>query len=219
MSQTTDRLFVYLQDELVGHLYHDKANLSFCYDSGYLTKPTARKLSISLPLQESAFDHPTTSAFFSGLLPDESVRERLANYLGLSEQNTYALLKAIGGECAGAVSLHTTPISSKNPTTPSYHILEEPQASKLLAELEKRPLLVGEKNVRISGAGAQNKLMISFVDNKLAIPTHQPISSSRQLKASKRLLKMNFSVCDWLKWSACQHLMLTYTGLKTPLTI
>ena len=36
-------------------------------------------------------------AFFSGLLPDETVRERLAAYLGLSEENTFSLLEAVGG--------------------------------------------------------------------------------------------------------------------------
>jgi serine/threonine-protein kinase HipA len=45
-------------------------------------------------------------AFFSGLLPDEMIRQRLARYLGLSEKNSFALLEVIGGECAGALSLY-----------------------------------------------------------------------------------------------------------------
>ena len=45
-------------------------------------------------------------AFFSGLLPDDIVRHRLAKYLGVSEKNPFSLLEVIGGECAGALSLY-----------------------------------------------------------------------------------------------------------------
>ena len=41
----------------------------------------------------------------------------------------------------------------------------------VLTSLHKRPLLAGEDDVRISGAGAQDKLMICFVGGKVAIPT------------------------------------------------
>ena len=41
----------------------------------------------------------------------------------------------------------------------------------VLTSLDTRPLLAGEEDVRISGAGAQDKLMIAFVDGKIAVPT------------------------------------------------
>ena len=42
---------------------------------------------------------------FFGLLLDESVRERLAKLLGVSEKNPFLPLSEIGGDCAGALSL------------------------------------------------------------------------------------------------------------------
>ncbi|WP_413429744.1 hypothetical protein [Francisella tularensis] len=33
-------------------------------------------------------------------------------------------------------------------------------------------MLIGEDDFRISGAGAQDKMMIAFVDNQVAIPLH-----------------------------------------------
>jgi len=44
------------------------------------------------------------------------------------------------------------------------------EAHDILSTLEKRPLLAGEDGVRMSGAGAQNKLMICWAEQQIAIP-------------------------------------------------
>ena len=164
-------LDIYLQGQFVGKLYSENATLSFVYDSAYLKKERATKLSAALPLQSEAFGHSITSPFFSGLLPDEDVRRRLARYLGLSEKNTFSLLREIGGECAGAVSVYPEGVSPHLDRPPTYRILEEAEADEILSSLDKRPFLAGEEDIRISGAGAQDKLMITFVNGKVAIPT------------------------------------------------
>ena len=166
-----DVLDVYLHGQPAGRLYSDNATLSFAYNPEYLDGRNASKLSASLPLTDTVFDHQVTSAFFSGLLPDEDVRARLATYLGISEKNTFALLKEIGGECAGAVSVYPQGTSPEAADKPTYRVLEDNEAAEILTSLDKRPLLAGEEDVRISGAGAQDKLMICFVDGKVAIPT------------------------------------------------
>lgn len=168
--KTKESLNVYLQGELVGKLISENATLSFKYVEKYIASSRAKKISASLPLQEGIFDHQVTSAFFSGLLPDEGVRVRLANYLRISEKNTFALLKEIGGECAGAISLYPEDVIPSDINIPTYRILEEDEADKILHELDKRPMFVGEE-VRISGAGAQDKLILAFVGKNIAIPT------------------------------------------------
>ncbi len=50
-------------------------------------------------------------------------------------------------------------------------MLSEPEAFALMNTLEQRPMMAGDAQVRMSGAGAQNKLMVAFVDGHLAIPT------------------------------------------------
>ena len=166
-----DVLDVYLHGQPAGRLYSDNATLSFAYNPEYLDDRNASKLSVSLPLTDAVFDHQVTSAFFSGLLPDEDVRARLAPYLGISEKNTFALLREIGGECAGAVSVYPRGASPEAVDKPTYRVLEDNEAAEILTSLDKRPLLAGEDDVRISGAGAQDKLMICFVDGQVAIPT------------------------------------------------
>jgi serine/threonine-protein kinase HipA len=165
-----ENLDVYLHGQYVGKLSSDNATLAFAYDEHYLQTKEAVKLSGALPLQKEAFTHEVTSAFFSGLLPEEDVRRHLARYLRLSEKNTFSLLKEIGGECAGAVSVYPTGVSPILNGKPTYRILNENEADEIFSALDKRPMMAGEEDVRISGAGAQDKLMIAFVDGKFAIP-------------------------------------------------
>ncbi|MEZ5902613.1 MAG: type II toxin-antitoxin system HipA family toxin [Alphaproteobacteria bacterium] len=163
-------LSVFLHSAYIGTLTSDNAELSFQYDKEYLRQDKAIKLSTSLPLQEDAFSHQVTLPFFSGLLPDEQVRKKLTRYLGISEQNSFALLKEIGGECAGAVSVYPERQSPDISKKADYRILEDKEAYDILSSIDKRPMMVGEDDIRISGAGAQDKLIIALIDGKISIP-------------------------------------------------
>ena len=164
-------LDVYLKGRLIGELHSDNATLEFRYTPSYLASSDAMPLSAAFPLRDQDYGHEVVAPFFSGLLPDGAVRTRLAKYLRVSEKNTFALLEQVGGECAGAVSLFPAGRGPDETTPPTYRVLEQDEAHDVLSALDKRPLLVGEAGVRISGAGAQDKMMVAFVDGKLAIPT------------------------------------------------
>jgi len=99
-------LDVYWNADLTGKLVQDAYGvLSFIYDSDFLQR-AATGISISLPLREAPHEGDEVRAFFSGLLPEETVRTRLAAVLGVSEKNTFLLLREVGGECAGALALY-----------------------------------------------------------------------------------------------------------------
>ncbi len=101
-------LNVYFHNVLAGQLVqHQSGQLSFSYNSTYIAQSNPA-LSLSLPLQNASYQSRAANAFFAGLLPDDHVSQRLAQYLGISERNAFALLEVIGGECAGAVSLCPT---------------------------------------------------------------------------------------------------------------
>lgn len=169
-------LDVYLSGVLVGKLKSDTGILSFTYSSDYL-KYSTKKLSTSFPLQSQSFDHRLTYSFFSGLLPDGIIRTRLARHLGLSENNIFSLLEKIGGECAGAVSIYKEGDNSSIASQDSYRILDESEADEVLSSLSKTSLLEEEDEIRISCAGAQDKLAIAFIDGKIAIPMNNSPST------------------------------------------
>lgn len=96
-------LDVWFAETKAGALSQDEAGaLSYAYDPRYLAGPEPCAISFSMPLQEAPYTDRVVRPFFSGLLPDEGARQRLAGALGLSAGNSFGLLEVIGGECAGA---------------------------------------------------------------------------------------------------------------------
>jgi len=76
-------------------------------------------------------------------------------------------LNSIGGECAGAVSVMPGGIA---PTVkPGYRELNEEELHRMIIELPRRPLLAGVDGMRLSLAGAQNKLPVYMEDHRIFI--------------------------------------------------
>ena len=104
-----EKLDVFLLGERVGILESDRGGkLTFRYLPDYLRKADAAAISYSLPLRSEPFDSAVTSVFFDNLLPPAVVRKRLGKILHLSRHNIFGFLKAIGGDCAGAIALYPT---------------------------------------------------------------------------------------------------------------
>jgi serine/threonine-protein kinase HipA len=167
MARTLD---VYLQDDLVGHLVQDDGGqMLFDYTEDWQNKPGASPLSQSLPLQKEVFKGKECRAFFAGILPEESKREIIARNLGISARNDYAMLEQIGGECAGAVTF--IPAGGALPEgNYGYRKLSEKELAGILRELPKRPLLAGDAGIRLSLAGAQDKVAVRIEDGEVSVP-------------------------------------------------
>jgi serine/threonine-protein kinase HipA len=167
MAKTLD---VYLHDELVGHLIQDDGGqMVFDYVESWLGKPGATPLSQSLPLRKERFTRNECRGFFAGILPEESKREIIARNLGISARNDYAMLEQIGGECAGAVTF--IPAGQALPERNySYRTLSSNELAAILKELPKRPLLAGEKGIRFSLAGAQDKIAVRIEGDEISLP-------------------------------------------------
>ncbi len=164
-------LYVYLNNRRVGTLSSELGRLSFVYDEAYLQSPNAVPLAYVLPLSRETYRSGALVAFFSNLLPDESVRLRIARILGISANNIFAMLRAIGEDCAGAVALYP-PERAPRPAEPEYAELSEDEAHEVLSSLAVRPLNIGAKDFRISGAGAQDKLVACVRSGRVLLPLH-----------------------------------------------
>ena len=178
----SNALNVYLRSIKVGRLWLEKGRqFSFQYDQHWLAGEQSVPLSISLPLQSEPYADDTARAFFTNLLPESELRKVIARNLGVSEGNDYALLEAIGGECAGAVTLlpDDVPLSE----TGKYRLLLDEQLNELIRELPVRPMLAGDKDIRLSLAGAQSKLPVYYDDNAHQI--YVPVGN----RASSHILK------------------------------
>lgn len=165
----TDCLNVYLRTDKVGQLWLDSGRgFVFRYDSDWLARDGAIPLSLRLPLRTDAFGDDQARPFFANLLPESDLRRMIARKLGLSEQNDFALLEVVGGECAGAVSL--LPDDNQPAGEGGYHRLDDGELNALIADLPRRPMLAGEQGIRLSLAGAQNKLPVLFDGKHVSLP-------------------------------------------------
>ena len=165
-----ERLNVYLCGKLAGVLERDAGTLTFRYLPDYLADPDAAALSGTLPLSAEAYGERDIMAFFSNLLPDEGVRRRIAEILQLSSEDTFGLLRIIGGDCAGAIAFWEPGREPHEPCPSLFRPLSNAEADALLKDLRNRPLGIGDDFRGISGAGAQDKLIACWQGGQVLLP-------------------------------------------------
>ena len=108
-----ERLVVRYQRQTIGELTQsDSALMRFQYNATWVETSSAFPISLSLPL-DGSFSVTTSHNFFANLLPEANVRQQICKSLGISYDNDFQLLKAIGGDCAGALSI--SPSDSPEP--------------------------------------------------------------------------------------------------------
>jgi len=171
-------LEVWLFAERLGTLTLTDGRLNFRYTPDWLSHTDAVPLSSSLPLQAEPFDDHITRPFFAGLLPEGQLRTLIAKKFQVSSQNDFALLDHIGGECAGAVTL-LEPGQPLSRLEQGHDVqwLSDEEVVAVLDELPHRPMLAGKDGLRLSLAGAQDKLPVIFNGDRIGLPRNGAPSS------------------------------------------
>jgi serine/threonine-protein kinase HipA len=169
LGMSSQELLVRLGDEPIGWL---RQSVDGRMQFEYFPEAT-QVLSIGMPLKKKCFEHKRCEAFFGGLLPEsEAVRKVLAHRFGIRAGDNFALLRAIGNDCAGAVSLHD-PSQAVTPsaTQVRFQELSESELAEAIRQLPRRPLFVDVvEGLRLSLAGAQDKGAVCLIDNRVAFP-------------------------------------------------
>ncbi len=168
MADEPNRLGVYFEGQSVGTVAVDgNGRFTFEYAKGWASAKNAFAISRSLPLDGRTGQADAGHSFFSNLLPEGHIRELVAKQLGVSHGNDFALLDALGGECAGALVISRSPPNSK---AHSYQPINEKEmsnrASRGLAFAETS----GVDGIRLSLAGAQDKLPVKVDGSTLLLP-------------------------------------------------
>jgi len=168
----TRTLSVWWDRVVVGTLQvNQHGEMRFTYAAEWLADASRPPISFSLPKQEQSFKQRQCRPFFAGLLPEESQRDVIAAALGISKGNDFAFLEALGGDVAGALSLwpegQAPPVPEPRGTPRS---LSDDELIGVLDTLPQRPLLAGREGLRLSLAGAQTKVPVVLVDDRVALP-------------------------------------------------
>lgn len=169
----TERLHVFHRRRPVGTLEQQPdGRMAFVYAETWLQAPGRFAISVSLPLAPGSNREIAAHAFFANLLPEGLVREAVARRLGLSATNDFALLAAIGGECAGALTILPEAIDT-TPEAGSYEPLPEDLVSRLPGRSSVLAEMVARRGTRLSLAGAQDKLPVYLApDGRLMLPVN-----------------------------------------------
>jgi serine/threonine-protein kinase HipA len=167
-----DSLSVWWGERIAGTLTRDThGDMGFVYDAKWLADAKTRPISQSLPKREEPYGRSATRPFFAGLLPEEDALRGVARAIGVSDKNDFGLLDELGGDVAGALTLW--PQGTQPPVydgTTAREPLSDDRLVEILEKLPARPLLAGEDGLRVSLAGAQAKLPVVLVDNRIALP-------------------------------------------------
>lgn len=165
----SDELEVRVAAGLVGTLRRDaEGRMQFAYARSWLDAgPLRFALSLTLPLREEPFHEPA-HAFFANLLPEAEVRRTLCERLGLSADNDFGLLEAIGADCAGALML--TPPGTRALEKTGYREIKAEKLAELAASHQVLAALDGTAGVRLSLAGAQDKLPVLIDGERIFLP-------------------------------------------------
>lgn len=167
-----DRLTVWWNERIAGELAIDRGGaMHFAYVPAWLADAAAPPLSQAIPKQEAPFPDAVCKAVFGGLLPEEAQRTAVARALGVSPDNPFRLLQALGGDVAGALAFlpegETPPVPDlAHPAQP----LDDAALASLLERLPRVPMLAGEGGARLSLAGAQGKLPVVLMEGRVAVP-------------------------------------------------
>lgn len=157
----------------------DDGRFRFQYAGAWLESPRAFPISVTLPLLPAPHTGPAAHAFFANLLPEGNIRTLVARRLGLSEDNDYALLEAIGGECAGAL------VVGRAPEADGYRPLELADLDRFNRTGQAFARLSEQPGIRLSLAGAQDKLPVRFEDGRFSLPVGAA-SSTHIIKFASR---------------------------------
>lgn len=160
----TDQLGVFLYDELIGtivNIYGDK-NI-FAFSENYRNDSNRPTLSLSFKSSEGNLVDQVKSTstrlspFFSNLLPEGLLRDFLAQAAQVNPEREFPLLKILGADLPGAITIKPIPSSGYIPAYEEDGVFEPSNHSNVM---------------RFSLAGVQLKFSAVWEkDKRLTIPT------------------------------------------------
>lgn len=158
-----EQLSVWLYGSIVATIDHERRRprLTYTQDALRSYPPGTPLLSLSLPVRSERFPQGTVKPFLDGLLPEGESRRAIAREVGVDPADTYGLVEALGRDCAGAIVIQPADEPPPPPaTTRSADALTADALAELVENLREAPLGAGGR-VRISLAGAQEKLLLT----------------------------------------------------------
>ena len=148
---------VYFGPHFAGHLASERGRMTFAYSDEWAAGPR-HQLSVRMPVRREPYDHDASNAYFANLLPEDEHKRLLASVLGASARQVGPLLGAIGGECAGAVSIW--PEGSAPDAVARYEPLSDDEIAVLMSDAGGPARRALTREGRLSLPGGMDKIAL-----------------------------------------------------------
>lgn len=187
------KLNLYFEENLIGSLVEDSQHrMEFAYAPTWLKSAKKFSISYSMPLREEPYSKEAQN-YFANLLPEGDVRVAVAAKFGISSENDFRLLEALGGECAGALTIGQEPkaLQSKYRALSTKKLKDIfDQGGSVFSAVQEE-----EEDIRLSLAGAQDKIPVYYEDGKLFLPQGNSPSSHILKLPSHRFKNLSENEC------------------------
>jgi serine/threonine-protein kinase HipA len=128
--------------------------------------PLAPSVALSPPRGHQSAWNDAAAAFFQNLLPEGQALEDASRSLQISKSSTFGLLRAMGREASGAVSVLE---SGRAPVADRLRAVSRDELSARIRERQDIPFSVWDGTVRLSIAGYQDKLAVFEANDEWAL--------------------------------------------------
>jgi len=164
-NHNSEKLFVTYEKKVVGLLSYDEGEFCFSYNKDWTESKKSFPVNFNMPLSSSYYSGDIVKNFFSGLLPEGGMLGAISHREHLSEGNTFGLIKAIGGDCSGALSIY----DNTTINCPFESIKKELTLSDLdsyIENMDNFPLLSLGQDSRSLLAGVNQKFPVLIEEKK-----------------------------------------------------
>lgn len=167
-----ERLWIVRDGTTIADVERDDGRLELRFRPEVVARSNgAALLSVSLPVRAAPYAEAELLPFLAGLLPEGLVRERLARRFRLSVSDVFGFLRAIGRDCAGALSIVEEGTDLEAERNAGIEWLSDEQLAQRVAELGTRPLAdEPAAGIRISLAGVQDKMALVVDGDRIGLP-------------------------------------------------
>jgi serine/threonine-protein kinase HipA len=185
-----DKLAAWIGNDLVGHIHFDVATglYSFDYTVEWKANPQAYSISPAFPfarITEDAIHSSSVRYFFENLMPEGDALDAAATTNGLAKSNLFGLMRVLGRESTGAISL--LPENERPDTNQEQpREINTDELSQRIRERNHIPFNVWDGKVRLSIAGLQDKIAVYMNNGRMYLAQGGGIVSTHIVKPIPR---------------------------------
>jgi len=153
-------------------------------------------ISVSMPDLKHVYREKECLPFFEGLLPEGEIRRQIADFAHVSPTSIIRLLDKYGADIAGALVIANE--DSSNDEESGYVEISADDICRKIAQKSRIPIILSGKSIRLSLAGAENKVPVLYREGKYYLPLGKS-ASSHIIKATDEFVDNEF-ICNKLAY-------------------